>query len=222
MKLLDRPYLADCEIEIMDSIFQAQRPRRVLEWGAGGSTLHWPQKYAFVEEWIAIEHDEEFANEVLGRADAKVQVLQLDPPQYWRWAERLGSFDLIIVDGLHRVECLKAARGLLAEGGIVVLHDSGRSVYNEAWKPWPCCEELYPGEKSTGDGYYKHRGITVFWDGVQELMQGWCRDYKADPLERPKYKLPRKQRAKAEPEPVAEVAEDAEPTDIYTPATLDL
>jgi len=191
MKVADRPWMAEAEIEIVDSIFRALRPRRVLEWGAGGSTLYFPQRYGFVESWIAVEHDAAFAEAVLARAAGKVEVLQLDEPGYWKQPRRLGKFDLIIVDGMYRVECLKVARGILEEGGVVILHDSGRSAYNEAWKLWPGSEELYPGEKPTGDGYFKHRGITVFWYGEVE-RGGWCRKYQVEPLGRPEYKPPRR------------------------------
>ena len=192
MDIRQKPWMADVEITIIDSIFQAQQPKRVLEWGAGGSTLYWPPQYNFIEEWVAIEDDEAYAEAVREQAAGKVEVLQLDPPQYWQWAERLGQFDLIIVDGRHRVECLKAALGLLADKGIVVLHDSGRSGYNEAWKVWPRSEELYPGEKLNEDGYYRHRGITVFWKDKGVKQAGWCREYQGEALKRPRYKKPRR------------------------------
>jgi len=207
MDIKQKPWMADCEIEIMDSLFQAQRPKRVLEWGAGGSTLYWPQQYDFIEEWVAIEHDEVFAEAVRVQAAGKVEVFDFLPPQYWQWAEHLGQYDMIIVDGRYRVDCLEVARDLLAAGGIVVLHDSGRSGYNEAWKLWPRSEELYPGEKLNEDGYYRHRGITVFWRDKGVRQAGWCREYQAEPLKRPKYKAPRQKRA-PEPEPVTEIVED--------------
>jgi len=205
MHLRKEPWMADNEIKIMASLFETQRPRRVLEWGAGGATLYWPQRYDFIEEWIAIEHDEEFAEAVLAEADSKVGVLQLDAPQYYEWARRIGQFNMIIVDGRHRVECLEVAREILAERGIVVLHDSGRPAYNEAWGVWPRREELYPGELPVGDGYYKHRGSTVFWQDKGVKQAGWCRDYQAEPLERPEYEPPEVIGKEAEAEMEAEI-----------------
>ena len=200
MEIRQTPWMADCEVEIMDSIFRTQRPKRVLEWGAGGSTLYWPPKYDFIEEWKVIEQDKEFAKALKGQVADKVYVSYATGKQYWHQA---AEYDMIIVDGHYRLECLEAALGLLADGGIVVLHDSGRSAYNEAWKFWPHCEELYLGEKfiqydcgywtpnaKPGEGYYKHRGIAVFWQDDTVETSGWCRQYAQAPLLRPDYVPP--------------------------------
>ena len=214
MAIRTQPWMAAVEIQIMDSLFKTQRPKRVLEWGAGGSTLYWPQLHRPIEEWVAIEHNEAFAEAVRGQTDAKVEVLQLNAPQYWRWAELVAPFNMIIVDGIHRVECLEAARGLLAPRGIVVLHDSGRSAYNVAWEIYPFSEVLYAGEipRDRGDGYYKHRGIAVFWQDKGVRRKKWNRQHLADaPMpERPSYVPPMEEQRTAaieEAEPLPEITE---------------
>ena len=80
----------------------------------------------------------------------------------------------------------------LAEGGIVVLHDSGRMGCNPAWALYPFSETLYAGEKRKEDGYYKHRGTTVFWKDDSVDTSRWCREYavEADFPERPQYVAP--------------------------------
>ncbi len=189
MDVKARPWMADVEIKIMDSLFEAQRPKRVLEWGAGGSTLYWPEKYDFIETWVAVERDRAFAKELMELVADKVLVKPATGKRYWN---QKGQYDMIIVDGHYRPECLEVALGLLADGGIVVLHDSGRGGYNVAWTLCPWAEELYAGEKRKEDGYYKHRGITVFWrDDVVETG-GWCREYlvEADLPPRPSNYVP--------------------------------
>ena len=199
MNIKATPWMADIEIEIMDSLFKTQRPKRVLEWGAGGSTLYWPPKYKFIEKWLAVERDRAFAKELRAQVADKVTVKGATGKRYWK---QKGQFDMIIVDGHHRPECLEAALGplaqgqralgLLAEGGIVVLHDSGRPAYNVAWKLYPFAETLYAGEKPV-EGGYKHRGITVFWQDEAVETGGWCREYvvEADLPERPSYVVPK-------------------------------
>ncbi len=226
MDIKHAPWMADCEIKIMESLFETQQPKRVLEWGAGGSTLYWPQRYDFIEEWIAIEHDPDFVAAIRPLVNKKVAIFHVDGNAYWEWVmqraeielETFAPFDLIIVDGRHRVECLEAAKGLLALKGIVVLHDSGRPAYNEAWKLWPRSEELYPGEKPTEEGYYRHRGITVFWHDGRVKQAGWCREYQAEPLKRPRYKKPRRKGKPVDIEP----EEEASAADVYGPTAGDV
>ena len=189
MDIEARPWMANCEIEVMDSLFKTQRPARVLEWGAGGSTLYWPPRYACIEKWTAVECDKTFARELRQQVADKVTVKGATGKRYWN---QRGRYDMIIVDGHHRPECLEAALGLLAEGGIVVLHDSGREGYNAAWTLYPFSEVLYAGEKRKEDGYYKHRGIAVFFVDSFVSQAGWCREYlvEADLPERPVYVPP--------------------------------
>jgi len=120
------------------------------------------------------------------------------------------------------VECLKAARGILAEGGIVVLHDSGRANCNEAWKLWPRSEELYPGELLTEAGYYKHRGLTVFWKDDRVKQAGWCRKYQGEPLKRPRYEKPRRKRKPVEIEPEVTPEREANAANVYSQAAGDV
>jgi len=217
MDIRPTPWMADCEIEIMDSLFEAQRPKRVLEWGAGGSTLYWPPKYDFIETWLAVERDKAFVKALKTQAAKNVTVKRATGKRYWNQA---GQYDMIIVDGHYRVECLDVARALLAEGGIVVLHDSGRSGYNKAWTLWPFAEELYVGELLKEDGYYKHRGVTVFWQDEAVEAGKWLRKYavEADFPERPSYEPPGEMEAAIEERVVhiAEVVSEAGEDDLHT------
>ena len=56
----------------------------------------------------------------------------------------------------------------------------------------PLAETLYAGEKRKESGYYKHRGITVFWFDELVTTSGWQRDHavEADFPERPSYVPP--------------------------------
>ena len=122
------PMMDAPEVEALRALLAERKPRRVLEWGAGGSTLYWPAQLPDVE-WVAIEHNPEYAAALEGRLNANTTLHRLDFPDYYRLGPEFGTFDLIIVDGRRRVRCLDAARELLAPGGAVVLHDAGRERY---------------------------------------------------------------------------------------------
>lgn len=176
MDLRQIPWLADEEMQIMASLFETQRPVTVLEWGIGGSTVYWPQQYDFIERWVAIEHVKDYAEAVVGQVLDVVQVLQLDPPDYWQRADGLGPFNMILVDGRHRVKCLKVAAKILASKGIAVLHDSGRERYKPAWDFFARSETLYPGKLSLeGVPGPEQHGLTVFWKDKLVRRSGWYR-----------------------------------------------
>ena len=122
--MMDKP-----EIEALRAILEEREPARVLEWGAGGSTIYWPKLYPDID-WWSIEHNPDYAHALKGKTPPNVTLLELDYPAYHELkAEEMGTFDLIIVDGRHRVRCLDMARDLLNPGGVAILHDAGRERY---------------------------------------------------------------------------------------------
>jgi len=156
---------------------------RVLEWGAGASTVYWPERCASVERWVAVESRPEYAEAVRAeiarrRLGGRVSCLHLEGEEYTTLPDLADvQFGLIIVDGIARVECLRSAAQRLAPRGIVVLHDAGRNSYRDGWDAFRRCEMLYPGEIPNGEDGYKHRGIAVLWNGQYVKRAGWLRDY---------------------------------------------
>jgi hypothetical protein len=116
--------------------FLASRPdAKVFETGAGASTV-WLSRRA--KKVISVEHDRAWHARFLamidgmsgidlrfrelgdgGTADAYVGSID----------ENDDLYDLIVVDGRHRVACLSRAISHLAPGGMVLFDDSGRSRY---------------------------------------------------------------------------------------------
>jgi predicted O-methyltransferase YrrM len=100
---------------------------RVLEFGAGMGTLWWSSR---VREVVAVEHDAAWATQVSALCDASV--LRADggnADAYVQPALGSGPYDVVIVDGLHRNECLAAAADLVAATGVIVLDDAQREEY---------------------------------------------------------------------------------------------
>ncbi len=140
--MMDKP-----EIEALRAVLEERKPERVLEWGAGGSTLYWPKLFPEIK-WLSIEHNPDYARALEGKTAPNVTLMQLDYPDYHELkAEQVGTFDLIIVDGRHRVRCLDVARDLLNPGGAAILHDAGRERYAPAKDYYSLLSVLSPPKK---------------------------------------------------------------------------
>jgi len=129
----------------------------ILEWGSGNSTIHFSK---FLKErmigfkWVAMEHFLPWYNEVVdlikehdfganveyflkNPTDEPDKVIQetLNLSEYINFPVLLNrKFNLIIVDGRKRQECLKLASTILAPGGIVILHDAERPEYHDGFR----------------------------------------------------------------------------------------
>jgi predicted O-methyltransferase YrrM len=152
---LRKPWMKYREIRIMEDLLTALKPRRALEWGAGYGTSHFSRLLPPGGEWIAVEHDAQWAARIRKEVPPNVRVYAVPPEERETWLPTegdgtygdfrnyvefpagFGEFDFILVDGRAREACLRQARYLLAPGGVVVLHDANRDFLH---KPW----ELYP------------------------------------------------------------------------------
>lgn len=104
----------------------------VLEWGTGSSTKWWARHAAKV---VAVEHDPDWYREVSEDLPANAEVLLRSgtaPDSYVGAAGGSGAFDVVVVDGSFRLECLAAAPALLTERGVIVLDNSERVEYRPA------------------------------------------------------------------------------------------
>ncbi len=113
---------------------------RILEWGSGGSTIFFAKRGAKIH---CVEHDPEWARlvkrELVHRKlGGQVNIHEIDlGSDYVSIVDQLiGDFDLIIVDGRQRVECVKRSNSRLVPGGWILLDDSDRENY------WPAYQEL--------------------------------------------------------------------------------
>jgi hypothetical protein len=100
---------------------------RVLEFGAGMGTLWWSGR---VKEVVAVEHDAGWAGQVLSQCTARVQqVDDRSADAYVKATMGTGPYDVVIVDGLYRNDCLVLAPALLTTAGVIVLDDAQRAEY---------------------------------------------------------------------------------------------
>lgn len=102
----------------------------VLEYGAGQSSLWWAARSSTV---TAVEGREEWVQSLKQQAPEHLTVLgPLAETEYVFAPLKEGeSFQVIVVDGFHRMECAQAALPFLAPGGLLVLDNSD-------WHPSIC------------------------------------------------------------------------------------
>lgn len=103
----------------------------VFEYGSGHSTLWWAKRAASV---TSVEHDKGFVEEISRNAPANVTYLHRDDPAAYvgTLSEQPRTFDVVIVDGIVRVECCRAAavQGLTPRGIVIV--DNADKVQRQA------------------------------------------------------------------------------------------
>lgn len=102
----------------------------LFEFGSGNSTLYYSR---FVNKVFALEHDRNWYNKYNTihpeNATLFYQDLKVDE-EYCRFAKNSGNkYDIIIVDGRDRVNCILNSIEALNEGGILILDDSERLEY---------------------------------------------------------------------------------------------
>lgn len=102
----------------------------VFEYGCGASTI-WLS--ARVKDLVSCEHNKEWYEKIKEQISSNVTLLykNLDEGYSDTIKEYSDKFDIIFVDGLNRVNCIKNLLGALREDGIIILDDSFREEYDE-------------------------------------------------------------------------------------------
>ena len=166
---------------------------RAFEWGAGASTIWlWSRNCSC----ISVEHDKVFYEKLyLIKARLKAQFeLVLKPcvafedgksailsgksgfegrdfSDYVDTIESYGAFDLIIIDGRARAQCLEKAMYHLKDDGLILFDNSDRERYRPALEklapykktihgltpasPWPTSSTLIAKEKGVLDALFE-------------------------------------------------------------------
>jgi hypothetical protein len=105
---------------------------RMFEYGSGYSTLFFSR---LVGDLVSLEYDrpwyEKISKELPKNAHIIFVTNDVDASYCRSITQVEGLFDIVLVDGRDRVNCIKHALGKLSEGGILVLDDSQRERYKE-------------------------------------------------------------------------------------------
>lgn len=114
------------------------RGKRVLEWGAGQSTLFWAHR---AKEVVAFESDARWCSTLMKHKppNALIHLVNKDASN----VESLLNgepFDVIVVDGLDRWKCAERSLNLLTPDGAIIVDDAER---NCGPQPGYGCIDLY-------------------------------------------------------------------------------
>ena len=128
------PLMWQGEIDILKFLLKGcaktQKKVRVLEWGSGGSTVYFPEFLRNIKidhSWTSIEGNASWHKKVTKATTNydNIDIYRVPSEQYVDFPLSLGGmYDIIIVDGEFRRQCLGVASTLLDKQGAVFLHDA--------------------------------------------------------------------------------------------------
>lgn len=106
----------------------------LFEFGSGYSTFFYARH---VREVTSVEYDEEWFHKIDARRPPNVRLI-LEPKdvdgRYCRTIVRdRCKFQVVVVDGRDRVNCVKQSVQALSQDGVIILDDSDRDAYEEAF-----------------------------------------------------------------------------------------
>lgn len=134
----DTPWLTPGAIRLIKK--HVNRHTNVFEFGSGQSTVWFAKR---VKNVFSVENSHEWFKIItnkLPEGDSNVQLYFEDTTdgRYDNYVNRIldfedDFFDLVLVDGRQRVACIKNSIKKIKIGGILVLDDSQRPRYREAY-----------------------------------------------------------------------------------------
>lgn len=105
----------------------------LFEFGSGYSTRFYAER---VKAVTSLEYDEKWFDIIKSQVPSNVKIVFQEKDvdgDYCRVVRTTGEiFDVVIVDGRDRVNCVKQAMDCLSPKGVVLLDDSQRERYQEA------------------------------------------------------------------------------------------
>lgn len=106
----------------------------VFEYGSGNSTL-WLAN--FVNQVTTVEHNKDWFDIVSKNKRANIEIIfksiENQKSDYINACQN-NLYDIILVDGRYRVDCLKVSIHSLTKEGVIVLDNSEREKYKEGFK----------------------------------------------------------------------------------------
>ena len=107
---------------------------RVFEYGSGQSTLYFAGR---VKAVVSVETDTEWIGLLQARLPANCELQQVAANPVAEYCESINSraelYDMVVVDAINRVPCVTSALQALTERGVVILDDSQRPEYADAF-----------------------------------------------------------------------------------------
>lgn len=165
-KLREVPWISDEAVYFLDRFLEENPDAAVLEFGSGASTL-WLAKRT--RNLVSLEHSSQWS-EYIQRELSKNN--DCHPVDYLLYQRPYGTvcenypdefFDLILVDGRDRVNCIMHSIRVLKKGGILMLDDAHRRRYRNGvklLKDWECHKTQQVGLDLAGT---IHENCNTYW-----------------------------------------------------------
>lgn len=101
---------------------------RLFEYGSGASTNFYAAR---VHSVTSIEHDKSWQEAVAAHIPSNATVTLCAPPEDYPLAinKSDNQYHVVIIDGIHRNECMAACMSHITPDGVVILDDSNRPNY---------------------------------------------------------------------------------------------
>lgn len=123
------PWITYPAIDVLHDGLQAEL--RVFEFGCGNSTLWWAKHVKAVH---SVEHEQAWYDTISKKMPPHVTLthvpLEYDGA-YCRQVQKAGPWNIVVVDGRDRVNCVKQSLDVLTPDGVIVLDNSDRAEYRE-------------------------------------------------------------------------------------------
>lgn len=111
------------------------KPMRVFEFGSGNSTIWFSSR---VESIISIEDSADFYSKMLKKFKSIDNITyeskELNKNYNQKILEYENEFDVIVIDGRERVQCVKNSIKALKRDGVIIFDNSDRIRYEESYK----------------------------------------------------------------------------------------
>jgi hypothetical protein len=122
------PWFTYPAIEILSD--RLNQKMSVFEFGSGNSTLFFAGR---VRQVVSAEHNKDWYDKISKQAPVNSRIVYVKADQSNEYTDILKrsnqKFDIIIVDGIYRNECLIESISYITDGGVIILDDSERLEY---------------------------------------------------------------------------------------------
>lgn len=111
---------------------RVKRHMVVFEYGSGFSTQWWEKHAASVD---AVEHDAKWAEKVAERLSSRATIRHIELDYDGKYCRAILAmekrYDVVVVDGRDRVNCMRIGLQRLTDDGVIVFDNSQRRHYRD-------------------------------------------------------------------------------------------
>ncbi len=162
------PWVTYSFIEFIKPFLTSEKT--LFEFGSGNSTLFYASK---VKHVFTAEHNREWFEKInnIVPSNVTIKFFELDGLDYVRSILLFDNkFDIVIIDGRKRNECIKNTVNKITETGIIVLDDSERSDYNEGIDFLAANGFLKIDFWGPSPGYFHNKCTSIFYKNFNEFL----------------------------------------------------